>query len=216
MNAEAAVASTVGASLVPVIVKVTVSVAVAPLMSVAVTVNEKVIVSPAARKSRVNVVGGVVPRRAARRRRIGHARREGASGQRRDHDPPSAYRHSTRCRCCSAEMSTTSLVSMSSKLTVPLCAQILRAGVQILGERRGRRRVTVGASLVPVIVKVTVSVAVAPLMSVAVTVNEKVIVSPAAGSPGQRRWRCSSTPCVPGAAASVMLAEKVPVVSAAI
>ena len=67
-------------------------------------------------------------------------------------------------------MSTTSLVSMSSKLTVPLalrsCALAFAASVK----PRSATSLIVGASLVPVIVIVTVSVAVALALSVAVSV----------------------------------------------
>ena len=77
-------------------------------------------------------------------------------------------------------MSITSLVSMSSKLTVPLSLRSCALASAASLNADAAVALTVGASFVPVMVKLTVSVAEAPWSSVAVTVNEKVMVSPSA------------------------------------
>ena len=133
----------VGWSLVPVIVIVTVVAAEAalpaPLSSVATTSYEKVMVSPAPRKSRFSLAA-VVPAVLVDAE-AGHQRRR----QRRR----SACRRSRRCRCWSSALTvTTSLVSRSAKLSAPLSVSVAAPSPSLsrpgrVGDRQ--RRLVVGA-----------------------------------------------------------------------
>ena len=78
-----------------------------------------------------------------------------------------------------ALMSTTSLPSMSSKLTVPACTRFCALASASSVKAAAGLAVTVGPSFVPLIVIVTVSLAVAALPSVAVTVKVRLMLSPA-------------------------------------